>query len=170
MSEKDKVSENAQAHVAAAVEELFRRLGARSATVATAESCTGGMISMWLTSVAGSSRYFLGGFCSYSNESKSALLGVDPGVIAANGAVSGPVVRAMAAGARDRLKATWAISVSGVAGPDGGTPDKPVGTVWIGIAGPATDEQKRFNFTGDRQGVREAAAIAAIRFLLEKVK
>ena len=153
-----------------AVEELFRRLGARSATVATAESCTGGMISMWITSVAGSSRHFLGGVCSYSNESKTSLLGVDAGVIAKNGAVSGAVVRAMADGVKKRLNSTWSISVSGIAGPDGGTAEKPVGTVWIGIAGPSTNEERKFNFPGDRQAVREAAAVAAIQFLLEKVK
>lgn len=152
----------------AAVSELYRRLGASHGTVATAESCTGGMISTWLTSPAGSSRFFLGGVCSYSNESKSSLLGVDPGLIAANGAVSGPVVRAMAGGARARFGSTWAVSVSGIAGPDGGTPAKPVGTVWIGVAGPGGVDAREFKFPGDRGAVRQAAALAAIHFLLEK--
>jgi PncC family amidohydrolase len=154
----------------AEVSELFRRLGSgKGATLATAESCTGGMISTWLTTPPGSSRFFLGGVCSYSNESKVSLLGVDPGLIAANGAVSGPVVEAMASGVKDCFGSTWSISVSGVAGPDGGTPEKPVGTVWIGICGPSTSEQRKFHFSGDRRAVRESAALAALRFLMEKL-
>lgn len=151
------------------VSNLYRRLASSGGTVATAESCTGGMISTWLTTPAGSSRFFLGGVCSYSNQSKSALLGVDPSLIEKEGAVSRSVVRAMAIGARDRFKATWSVGVSGVAGPDGGTQEKPVGTVWCAVAGPGGVEEKLLVLTGDRTAIREEAAMLTICFLLEKL-
>ncbi|HUO67129.1 MAG TPA: CinA family protein, partial [Gammaproteobacteria bacterium] len=118
--------------------ELAQRLGlvleARNLRVATAESCTGGWIAKALTDIPGSSRWVEGGVVAYSNSAKSSLLGVPAGTVAAHGAVSEPVVRAMAEGARARFGVPLTVAVSGVAGPDGGTPDKPVGTVWFAWA------------------------------------
>lgn len=149
------------------VAQIYTKL--KDATVCTAESCTGGMISQWFTSPAGSSQFFIGGVCAYSNQVKSGVLGVDANVIAANGAVSSPVVEAMAAGAIQLLGADWAVSVSGIAGPGGGTPDKPVGTVWCGVAGPSGNYSRLLRLSGDRKAIREAASIAALQFLLEKM-
>ena len=103
-------------------------------SMATAESCTGGMIAAMCTDVAGSSGWFRGGVVSYANDIKESLLGVPPAVLETHGAVSGEVVRHMAAGALHVCGAQAAVAVSGVAGPSGGTPEKPVGTVWIGVA------------------------------------
>src|SRR5207342_940104 len=103
-------------------------------TIAVAESCTGGMVASALTAIPGSSGYFLGGVVSYADEAKRDLLGVEPGILAAHGAVSAQVARAMAEGARARFGAAVAASVTGIAGPDGGTPEKPVGLTYIGIA------------------------------------
>jgi nicotinamide-nucleotide amidase len=114
--------------LAARVLELLR---ARGATLTTAESCTGGLIASMLTRVPGSSDGFHAGFVTYANSSKQAVLGVDAQVLAQEGAVSEPVVRQMALGALERAAAQYAIAVSGIAGPDGGTPEKPVGTVWL---------------------------------------
>ena len=162
--------------VLAVVAELFERLaatasaGGATATVATAESCTGGMISTWLTSPPGSSRFFVGGVCAYSNAAKADLLGVDPALIAKHGAVSEPVVKAMARGALERFKSTWAVGVSGVAGPDGGTSERPVGTVWCAVAHSSGVEARVLKLTGDRAAIREDAAIQTMGFLLEKLK
>lgn len=143
----------------------------RGETVATAESCTGGMVAARLTDVAGSSDVFVGGFVTYSNEMKSALLGVSDGLLDEHGAVSEPVARAMAEGAIARardagLPAHHALAITGIAGPTGGTPDKPVGTVWIARAtdGEAT-EARLFDFPGDRAVVRERATMAALGVL-----
>jgi PncC family amidohydrolase len=152
-----------------AISDLYHRLRASGGTVATAESCTGGMISTWLTMPAGSSHFFQGGVCTYSNDAKAAMLGVDPSLIAKHGAVSEPVVKAMATGARERFKATWSVGVSGVAGPDGGTVEKPVGTVWCAVAGPAGVEARLLKLTGTRTAIREDAAMQTIRFLMEKI-
>ena len=108
--------------------------GEKPITVATAESCTGGWIAKMLTDLPGSSRYFLQGWVTYTNESKTALLGVKPETLAAHGAVSEQTVAEMAVGARERAGTDIALSVSGIAGPDGGTPEKPVGTVCFGLA------------------------------------
>ncbi len=135
-----------------------RRRGWR---LATAESCTGGMVGAQLTSVAGSSEAYVGGVVAYSNELKQALLGVDAGLIAAHGAVSREVAEAMAEGAR-RLGAECGIAVTGVAGPGGGTEAKPVGTVHIAIATPAGCRHVQQRFPGDRAFVRELTANFAI--------
>jgi len=143
----------------------------RGETVATAESCTGGMIAQWLTEVAGASEVFVGGAVAYSNEMKSACLGVPAAVIAAHGAVSEPVARAMADGALARCAeagrpATHALAVTGIAGPGGSAPGKPVGTVWVcrATAGEPADA-RLFHFPGDRDTVRERAACAALGML-----
>ncbi len=109
-------------------------LQSRGLSVATAESCTGGLVAQRITDVPGSSAYFRGGVVAYSNEAKAELLGVPAAEIETHGAVSEPVVRAMAEGARDRFASDLAIATSGISGPDGGTPEKPVGLVWIAIA------------------------------------
>lgn len=116
--------------------EIGRLLLERQARVATAESCTGGYVAHCITAVAGSSAYFLGGVVSYANEVKSGLLDVPADLIAREGAVSRPVVEAMAQGARRRLGCDYAVATSGIAGPGGGTPEKPVGTVWMAVACP----------------------------------
>jgi nicotinamide-nucleotide amidase len=115
-------------------EAVFAQLRRTGATLATAESCTGGLIAHLVTTVPGVSAHYPGGVVSYANEAKTELLGVDAGLIAAHGAVSAEVAAAMAAGVRARLKADLGLSVTGVAGPDGGTPEKPVGLVFVGLA------------------------------------
>lgn len=138
--------------------------------LAVAESCTGGLIGARLTSVPGSSVYFLGGVISYSNELKSSLLGVPDELLESEGAVSGPVAEMMALGVAAATGADCGISVTGVAGPDGGTEEKPVGTVWIGVALPSGTTSRLYQFTGDRQEVREQAAQAALQFFLEAAR
>ena len=135
--------------------------------LATAESCTGGLIAAACTDLAGSSRWFERGFVSYSNEAKNELLGVGAALIEAHGAVSEPVVRAMASGAVLRSRAQVGIAVTGVAGPDGGSADKPVGTVWFGfsVGGNVTSEMLRFD--GDRAAVRGATVSHTLRRLLQ---
>lgn len=125
---------------------IGRMLLDRGQTIGTAESCTGGAIGAAITSVPGSSAYYEGSVVTYSYRLKEELLGVSHETLQKQGAVSCEVVRQMANGVRERLGTDWGIAVSGIAGPDGGTPDKPVGTVWIGIAGPGTDYQKLFTF------------------------
>ncbi len=123
-----------------------RLLTARGATVATAESCTGGSIARLLTSIPGSSDYYLGSVVSYANEIKQRLLGVDPQVLAARGAVSREVVEQMARGALARMGTDYAVATSGIAGPGGGTREKPVGTTWIAAASSHTIVSKRYQF------------------------
>lgn len=149
---------------AAAVLDLAR---ARAWRLATAESCTGGLIAGALTAIAGSSDVVEGGLVTYSNAAKTALLGVPAPLIAAHGAVSEPVARAMAEGARARLGVEAAIAVTGVAGPGGGSADKPVGTVWFGLAAPDGTRALRRLFPGDRAAVREATVLQALDLLAE---
>nr|WP_086940960.1 nicotinamide-nucleotide amidase [Thaumasiovibrio occultus] len=135
--------------------QLGEILLAKGWQVTTAESCTGGGISYALTEISGSSSWFERAFVTYSNEAKAELVGVDPAIIASHGAVSEPVVVAMARGAREAANADLAVAVSGVAGPTGGTPDKPVGTVWFGIANQHGQcFADRVCFSGSRQQVR----------------
>uniref|UniRef100_B8DP26 CinA domain protein n=1 Tax=Nitratidesulfovibrio vulgaris (strain DSM 19637 / Miyazaki F) TaxID=883 RepID=B8DP26_NITV9 len=145
---------------------LGQRLTASGATLSTAESCTGGLIAARCTDVPGSSAWFTGGVVAYANEVKRDVLGVAPDLLAAHGAVSGPVVRAMAAGVRRLTGARFAVAVSGVAGPDGGTPEKPVGTVWVAVADGENVQAERFLFSGDRVAVRSATVDAALDMLL----
>lgn len=147
-------------------EELLRR-GVR---VATAESCTGGLVAEKLTRVPGISAVFERGFVTYSNAAKSELLGVDPDLVLAHGAVSGPVAAAMACGARERARTDFAVSVTGVAGPSGGSAEKPVGLVWFGLASPQAVEsfERRF-LVRDRDLIREFAAHTALDLLRRAV-
>ena len=142
----------------------------RGLTVAAAESCTGGLIADAITSVAGSSGYFLGSVVSYANSAKAAILGVPEGLLEAHGAVSVQVARAMAVGARERFGADLAVSVTGVAGPDGGTAAKPVGLTYIGLADPDGVDVRRLHFDGDRAFNRTAGAEAALAWLLERAE
>jgi nicotinamide-nucleotide amidase len=155
------------AELAALALRLGRALEARNLRVATAESCTGGWVAKALTDIPGSSRWLEGGVVAYSNAAKSALLGVPAGTIAAHGAVSEPVVRAMAEGARARFGAPLTVAVSGIAGPDGGTPDKPVGTVWFAWASGRETTATREHFDGDRDAVRRLSVALALGRLLE---
>jgi nicotinamide-nucleotide amidase len=145
------------AGTAALCGELAQALLARRWLLATAESCTGGMIAAACTDLSGSSNWFERGFVTYSNEAKIELLGVDPAMIAQHGAVSEVVARAMAFGAVRHSKAQVSVAVTGVAGPTGGSADKPVGTVWFGfqVDGRLTSETRLFN--GDRAAVRDAS-------------
>lgn len=147
--------------------ELGAALAARGATCVTAESCTGGLVAAAITDVAGSSGWFERGFVTYSNEAKVELLGVPAAAIAAHGAVSETVARAMAEGALARTTATLAVAITGIAGPGGGSPEKPVGTVCLAWAGrgAATRVVTR-RFPGDRRAVRAAATIEALAGLL----
>ena len=129
---------------------IFRFLKSKSATLSTAESCTGGKIASMITSVPGSSSIFAGGIIAYSNEVKIKTLGVDPAILAESGAVSEECVRAMAQGAREIFNTTYAVATSGIAGPDGGSVEKPSGTVWIAVAGPDFTVAKKAVFNGDR--------------------
>jgi nicotinamide-nucleotide amidase len=131
--------------------------------LATAESCTGGMIAAACTDLTGSSAWFERGFVTYSNAAKTELLGVDAALITKHGAVSEPVVRAMVLGALARSHAQVALAVTGVAGPSGGSPDKPVGTVWLGWATPDNKlVTEKCHFGGDRQTVRSATVHHAL--------
>ncbi|MBS1877655.1 MAG: competence/damage-inducible protein A [Acidobacteria bacterium] len=143
-----------------------RLLKDSGATVSVAESCTGGLLGETITRVAGSSAYFAGGLLTYSDAMKTALLGVDAAMLEAETAVSAAAAEAMAAGARERTGSAWALSVTGVAGPDGGTEATPVGTVFIGLAGPEGVAQRRFRFPGgDRARVRGFAVQTALDML-----
>jgi nicotinamide-nucleotide amidase len=153
---------------AAAVAELARRLLAARLTVATAESCTGGGLAAALTDLAGSSRWFERGWVTYSNTAKMSDLGVAEATLASQGAVSEAAVREMAEGALRRSGAGLAVAISGIAGPDGGTPDKPVGLVCFGLAraGRPTRAWSQ-HFPGDRAAVRAASVRAALAALVE---
>lgn len=139
----------------------------RNWMLATAESCTGGMIAAACTDRAGSSTWFERGFVTYSNASKTELLGVDAAMITQHGAVSEPVVRAMLQGALARSHAQVAIAVTGVAGPSGGSPEKPVGTVWLGWATPSQIVTEQCLFAGDRSAVRHASLRHALSRLVD---
>ena len=137
--------------------------------LATAESCTGGLIAAACTDLAGSSQWFERGFVTYSNAAKTELLGVDAALIEREGAVSEPVVRAMALGALDRSRAQVAVAVTGVAGPGGGSAVKPVGTVWLAWATPQGITSELQRFAGDRAAVRSATVQHALRGLLARL-
>lgn len=140
---------------------LGQELLKREATLATAESCTGGNLAHMITEIPGSSRYFEGGVVSYSNSLKQNLLGVKPETLQKHGAVSEATVREMAEGARRKLSTDYAISTSGVAGPDGGTEEKPVGLVWIAVAGPHETLARSFRFGRDRgRNIRRSSFMA----------
>lgn len=145
--------------------EVIHKLAGK--TLATAESCTGGMIGQLLTGVSGASAAYKGGVISYTNEIKENLLGVDSEMLERCGAVSAPVAEAMAIGARLRLKVDVAVSVTGLAGPSGDEYGNPVGTVFLGYASEAHSEAVACYFEGDREAVRQQAAEAALVLILE---
>jgi nicotinamide-nucleotide amidase len=149
------------------------RLAAAGETLVTAESCSGGWIAKACTDVPGSSAWFRGGVVAYDNSIKTGLLDVPGALLVQHGAVSEPVVRAMAAGALQRLGATVAVAVSGIAGPDGGTPGKPVGTVWLAWArrngdGAPVVESRSERFAGDRDAVRRWTVLRALEPLSQR--
>ncbi len=138
-------------------------------TLAVAESCTGGLLAQRITEVPGSSKYFIEGVVTYSNESKTRLLAVEPILLLEHGAVSGPVAEAMSEGMRNRAATDFALSITGIAGPDGGTEDKPVGTVFIAISSEAGTEHRRLKIPGDRSLIRWRATQAAMDLLRRRL-
>lgn len=163
--------------ISTSLQKIARILIQKNWTITTAESCTGGGISAAITSLAGSSQYFERAFVTYSNAAKADLVGVDPALISNHGAVSQQVVEQMAIGALRRANANVAIAVSGIAGPDGGTADKPVGTVWIAIALQSsfndTDDisacSEQFLFSGDRENIRHQTIKSSFIKLLQLI-
>ena len=149
------------------LDQLAAALLARKQTLATAESCTGGLVGAALTNLPGSSAWYRGGVVAYANELKIRLLGVPAETLAAHGAVSLETARAMAAGARAAAAADFAVSITGIAGPAGGTPEKPVGLVYVGVAAPHGTATFKHHFSGSRAEIRQAATEAALRHLLE---
>ncbi|HBM2880794.1 TPA: nicotinamide-nucleotide amidase [Klebsiella oxytoca] len=150
-------------------EQVGQALKAHGATVTTAESCTGGWVAKTLTDIAGSSAWFERGFVTYSNEAKSQMIGVSEATLLDHGAVSEPVVVEMAIGALRAARADYAISVSGIAGPDGGSAEKPVGTVWFGVASASGQGvTQRECFAGDREAVRRQATAYALNLLWQQ--
>ena len=156
-------------HIADLVTTLARELKARSLMMATAESCTGGLIAGACTDLSGSSDWFERGFVTYSNAAKHELLGVPVALIEQHGAVSEPVARAMASGALAHSPSQLAVAVTGVAGPTGGSADKPVGTVWFGWATPDGVFSEHRRFDGDRAAVRQATVRHALAGLLQRL-
>jgi nicotinamide-nucleotide amidase len=142
---------------------------ARQAMLATAESCTGGLVAGAITDIAGSSGWFERGFVTYSNRAKIEQLGIDPEIIARHGAVSEETVKAMAQGARAASGAQWTVAVTGIAGPAGGSPGKPVGTVWFAWAGPQGVEALHRRLDGDRAAVRSASVAIALQGLVDRL-
>jgi nicotinamide-nucleotide amidase len=147
-----------------------KALKEEGANLATAESCTGGGIAEAITRIAGSSAWFERGWVTYSNRAKEQELGVSSQLITQHGAVSEAVVLAMAAGARLRAETKWAIAVSGIAGPDGGSAEKPVGTVWLAWSGPGRAYAMKRVFSGGREEIRRSAVEAALQGLVDKLK
>jgi PncC family amidohydrolase len=147
--------------------ELVASAQGKNKTLATAESCTGGLIGAAITATAGSSSVFQGGIIAYHNDIKISQLGVDPTTLNTQGAVSETVALQMAKGCRDRLRVDIAVSVTGIAGPGGGSIDKPVGTVWIGVATEGSVTAKLHNFTDmSRNKVRDYTCLEALQTLL----
>ncbi|RJP48224.1 MAG: CinA family protein [Anaerolineaceae bacterium] len=142
-------------------------LSERRLTLATAESCTGGLISDRITDIPGSSVYFAGGVVAYSYEAKAALLGVSWNTLNTKGAVSKETVFEMARGARKALQTDIAISVSGIAGPGGGTPEKPVGATWVALIAPEGEWARQFVWDGDRRRNKQLSSDAALQIILD---
>jgi PncC family amidohydrolase len=145
---------------------LLRQRGKR---LAVAESCTGGLVGHLITNVPGSSTYYMGSVTAYAYEAKVRLLGVRWETLEKHGAVSQETVLEMACGVRRALAADIGVSISGIAGPGGGTPDKPVGTVWIGLSASEADEAWRFQWEGDRLAVKTQSAEMALRLLIDSL-
>ena len=165
LSKSELLAQEVQA-LEANLTQISLRLLARRHLLATAESCTGGMIAAACTDLAGSSQWFERGFITYSNEAKAEMLGVPAGLIEQHGAVSEPVVRAMADGALAHSRAHVSLAVTGVAGPTGGSADKPVGTVWLAWSVNGETHSEMQHFAGDRAAVRTATVRYALQRLL----
>lgn len=150
--------------------EAFKLLKTKRATIGFAESCSGGVLSAAVTEVAGSSEFFMGSIISYANQAKVDLLGVSMDEIRAHGAVSQVVAEKMARGAQHRLNCTFALAITGIAGPGGGTPEKPVGTVCFGVAGPNFVLSERKQFSGSRSEIRHQSAEHALKMLISAVQ
>lgn len=164
------MSQNLLADIFNLSEELIRAARAKNMTLATAESCTGGLIGAAITATPGSSSVFHGGVISYHNDVKISQLSVDPESLKSDGAVSETVAKQMARGCRERLGVDVVVSVTGVAGPGGGSADKPVGTVWIGIATAQSVTARLYNFPGmSRNTVRDHTCLAAMQALLKAI-
>lgn len=146
-------------------DEIGRLLVKGGMTLSVAESCTGGLLGHKITAVSGSSEYFLGGMMAYSNEVKKELLGVDPLILREHGAVSEPVAKEMAEKIRRLFHTDIGLSITGIAGPEGGTPEKPLGLVYIGLAGRDRTLVRRFVFEGNRLEVKDAASNTALQLL-----
>ena len=152
------------------VERVAQLLTAREARLATAESCTGGWIAKSLTDLSGSSAWFEYGVVTYSDAAKEMLLALDPGLLEAHGAVSEEVATNMAAAVRAVSDADISVAVTGIAGPDGGSPDKPVGTVWLAWEGPGMRATSRGElFSGDRESIRRQTVVAALNGILRQL-
>lgn len=151
----------------ALVAAVAAELRARGWTCATAESCTGGLVGHWLTNLSGSSEFYLGGVIAYSNEAKQHVLGVPAELLQTHGAVSAQVAVAMAQGARQLLHTHVAVAVTGIAGPTGGTPAKPVGTVYVAVASSLGELVRLYHWDQDRLGNKRLSAEAALRLLSE---
>lgn len=138
-------------------------------SLSTAESCTGGLLSHVLTGVSGSSSYFIGGVVAYSNPIKESILGVDSNTLAQHGAVSQETAIEMAAGIREKFKTDFGLSTTGIAGPTGGTPTKPVGLVWMGISSPAGTQAFEGHFSGGREGIKNSTVQEILSRLIKSL-
>ena len=169
----DRRGERPEARAQTLAERVVKSLGARKKTIAAAESCTAGLASDLIARVPGASAVFWGSYVAYTIDAKITMLGIPEELIRMHGAVSRPVALAMAEGALEKSGASWAFSITGLAGPGGDENGTPVGTVWIGLAcrgGFPRSEAKMFHFSGRRNEVRKAAAAAALEELLIKIE
>jgi len=151
-------------------ERIGRMLKEKGLTIAVAESCTGGLIAHRITNISGSSEYFMAGFITYSNKAKTSFLSVPEDVIVRCGAVSPEAAKLMAAGARNATGADMGFSVTGIAGPTGGTPGKPVGTVFMGLATGEGVSVRNFLFAGSRLEIKQQASEAALNFIVDHLE
>jgi PncC family amidohydrolase len=150
--------------------ELIEILESRGLTLSFAESCTGGLVSAVITSIPGASVVFKGGVVAYANEIKQRVLGVDPGILKVNGSVSGECAKAMASGVSGHFITDYALSITGIAGPGGGSVEKPVGTVWFGLASRGKVSAVQANFSGSRSDIRMAAVQKGLELIAANVK
>lgn len=146
---------------------IYRQLSSMGKTLVTAESCSGGLIAHRITNVPGASEYFVGGVVAYSNRIKELLIGVAPATLERHGAVSAATAQEMAEGARRRFDADYGLAVTGLAGPSGGSAEKPIGLVYIAVASEAGARVTRNQFDGDRESIKRQTAETALRQLLE---